>query len=82
MNAPRPPLMTLDEALPGLLARAQRLAGTELVATFDADGRVLATSSYQLDDGLMSMGRWASTRDKLAPAVKALVGPSPLARAS
>lgn len=47
-----------------------------------ADGRVLATSSFVLDDGLMSMGRWASTRDKLAPAVKALVGPSPLARAS
>jgi len=47
-----------------------------------ADGRVLATSSFVLDDGLMSMGRWASTRDKLAPAVRALVGPTPLARAS
>lgn len=47
-----------------------------------ADGRVLATSSFVLDDGLMSMGRWASTRDKLAPAVRALVGPAPLARAS
>lgn len=46
-----------------------------------ADGRVLATSSYVLDDGLMSMGRWASTRDKLAPAVKALVTPPPQARA-
>ncbi|MCO5975840.1 cell division protein FtsI [Ideonella oryzae] len=42
-----------------------------------ADGRVLATSSFVLDDGLMSMGRWASTRDKLAPAVKALIGPPP-----
>ncbi len=42
MNAPRPPLLTLDEALPRLLARAQALSGTESVATFDADGRVLA----------------------------------------
>lgn len=40
-----------------------------------ADGSVLATSSFVLDDGLLSMGRWASTRDKLAPAVKALLGP-------
>lgn len=47
-----------------------------------ADGRVLATSSYQLDDGLMSMGRWASTRDKLAPAVKALIGSPPQAKTS
>ncbi len=42
MNAPRPPLLTLDEALPNLLARAQPLGVTESVATFDADGRVLA----------------------------------------
>ncbi len=42
MNAPRPPLLTLDEALPALLARARTLQAIESVATFDADGRVLA----------------------------------------
>ena len=44
MNAPRPPLMTLDDALPALLERAQPLTAHESVATFDADGRVLAQS--------------------------------------
>lgn len=42
MNAPRQPLKALDEALPELLAQAKPLAKTELVATFYADGRVLA----------------------------------------
>ncbi|MEY4341518.1 MAG: hypothetical protein RL541_1022, partial [Pseudomonadota bacterium] len=38
----RPPLLTLDEALPKLLASAQVLPQIESVSTFDADGRVLA----------------------------------------
>ena len=38
----RPPLLTLDEALPKLLASAQVLPEIESVSTFDADGRVLA----------------------------------------
>ena len=42
MNAPRPPLRTLDEALPDLLARARPLSAFESVSTFEADGRVLA----------------------------------------
>lgn len=42
MNAPRAPLRPLDDALAELLARARPLPGTERVATFDADGRVLA----------------------------------------
>ncbi|MBE7369156.1 molybdopterin molybdotransferase MoeA [Ramlibacter pallidus] len=42
MNAARPPLRPLDDALAALLALAQPLGGTERVATFDADGRVLA----------------------------------------
>ena len=41
MNTPRPPLLTLDQALPDLLARAQPLGHEELVPTFEADGRVL-----------------------------------------
>ncbi len=43
MSAPRAPLMPLDDARQRLLAQVQRLPGTEEVATFDADGRVLAT---------------------------------------
>jgi molybdopterin molybdotransferase len=39
---PRPPLKPLDDALAELLAQAAPLSGSELVDTFDADGRVLA----------------------------------------
>jgi molybdopterin molybdotransferase len=38
----RPPLLSLDEALPQLLAHARPLQGDDTVSTFDADGRVLA----------------------------------------
>jgi molybdopterin molybdotransferase len=38
----RPPLLSLDDALAQLLASVQPLGRTELVTTFDADGRVLA----------------------------------------
>jgi molybdopterin molybdotransferase len=42
VNAPRPALRSVDEALAALLAQAQPLAQTEAVSPFDADGRVLA----------------------------------------
>ncbi|PJB45759.1 MAG: molybdopterin molybdenumtransferase MoeA, partial [Comamonadaceae bacterium CG_4_9_14_3_um_filter_60_33] len=45
MTATRPtpkPLMSLDDALAQLLGHATMLDGSEPVATFDADGRVLA----------------------------------------
>jgi molybdopterin molybdotransferase len=38
----RPPLRPLDDALADLLGQARPLPGAERVATFDADGRVLA----------------------------------------
>ena len=41
-QSPRLPLMSLDEALATLLALISPLAGTESVATLDADGRILA----------------------------------------
>jgi molybdopterin molybdotransferase len=41
-SAPRAPLMPLDEALSTLLQLITPLTGVESVATFDADGRVLA----------------------------------------
>jgi len=42
MNATRPPLKPLDEALAELLQSAMVLDGVESVSTFEADGRVLA----------------------------------------
>ena len=42
VTPPRPPLMALDEALASLLAKALPKLPAESVATFDADGRVLA----------------------------------------
>ncbi len=42
MNAPRPPLKSLDDALAELLGFAAVLSPAESVSTFDADGRVLA----------------------------------------
>jgi molybdopterin molybdotransferase len=42
MNAPRPPMRPLDQAVAELLAHARALPGTEQVGTFQADGRVLA----------------------------------------
>ena len=38
----RPALLSLDDALPQLLAHAQAVQGVEQVSTFEADGRVLA----------------------------------------
>ncbi len=38
----RPALLSLDDALPQLLAQAHALMGVQSVSTFDADGRVLA----------------------------------------
>src|SRR6476619_77831 len=50
--APRPALLSLDEALARLAADASRaaLAGTEVVSTFDALGRVLAAPVASLID--------------------------------
>ena len=42
MNAPRPALRPLEDALAALLGHAQPLDGIETVSTFDADGRVMA----------------------------------------
>lgn len=42
MNLPRAPLRALDDALADLLGRAQSLGAAQALATFDADGRVLA----------------------------------------
>ena len=42
MNGPRPPLRSLDSALADLLGFAATVTGVESVATFEADGRVLA----------------------------------------
>ena len=41
-QSPRPPLMSLDEALSSLLSQIKPVEGAESVSTLDADGRVLA----------------------------------------
>lgn len=48
MNAPRPPLRPLDEALAELMGQAVPLGRTETVSTFEADGRVLAQDLVSL----------------------------------
>ena len=45
MNAPRPALRPLDDALVELLGHVQPLEGTEMVSTFDADGQRITKSS-------------------------------------
>lgn len=52
MTTPRPPLMTLQEALARLVegARAAAIVDTETVSTFDALGRVLADDVRSLID--------------------------------
>ena len=42
VKVPRPPLRNLDDALAELLGHAKPLPGSELVSTFDAEGRVLS----------------------------------------
>ena len=47
----RPAMLSLDDALPQLLAQARALTGVQSVSTFEADGRVLAqdvTSALQV----------------------------------
>ncbi|OWQ49235.1 hypothetical protein CDL60_00340 [Roseateles noduli] len=39
----------------------------------DAGGRLMAASSYRSDDATLGLGKWASTRNKLAPVVRALL---------
>lgn len=45
MRPPMKPLKPLDEALADLLAHAVPLAGSDTVATWDGDGRVLQTGA-------------------------------------
>ena len=69
MNAPRPALRSLDEALDGLLAHATLLPA-EPVSTFEADGRVLAedlVSSLQVPpQDNSSMDGYAVRRGEIA----------------
>ncbi len=71
----RPPLKPLDEALADLLAQAQPLPGSDTVATFDADGRVLlhdAVSPLQVppQDNSAMDGYAVRRADVAAPGVE------------
>ncbi len=59
----RPPLS--DEMRP-YLAQAT-------LSLHDANGHLMAASRYDSQDATLSIGRWASTRLKLAPVVRALL---------
>lgn len=39
----------------------------------DAGGRLMSASSYQSEEAVMGLGKWGSTRNKLAPVVTALL---------
>ncbi|SEK50947.1 hypothetical protein SAMN05216359_10229 [Roseateles sp. YR242] len=39
----------------------------------DAGGRLMSASTYQSEEAVMGLGKWGSTRNKLAPVVKALL---------
>ncbi|MDH0865249.1 cell division protein FtsI [Mitsuaria sp. GD03876] len=59
----RPPL---SEQIRPYLAQAT-------LSLHDAGGRLMAASSYRADDATLGLGKWASTRNKLAPVVRALL---------
>ncbi len=59
------------EVKPFASRQSRYLAGAAL-ALQRADGRVLSSSEYDVGDGLLT-GKWASTREKLAPVVTALL---------
>jgi len=62
----------LEWGTPPLSSGYQAYIQSASLSLRQADGRVMASSSYQLD-ARFGIGRWASTRSKLAPLVKALI---------
>lgn len=52
--------------------RMSRYIAHAVLSLSQSDGRVLSTSEYQVGDGWWT-GKWAGTRDKLAPVVTALL---------
>ncbi|OYT87728.1 MAG: cell division protein FtsI [Burkholderiales bacterium PBB6] len=63
----------IDWGVPPLGNSYRPFLESATLALSDPQGRLLATSSFQLE-GLFSMGRWADSRAKLQPAVQALLG--------
>lgn len=57
---------------PPLASAYKSYLSAATLSLHQADGRLMASSAYQLDEGL-GLGRWATTRSKLAPAVRALL---------
>lgn len=62
----------LEWGTPPLSSGYQAYIQSASLSLRQADGRLMASSSYQLDSRF-GIGRWASTRSKLAPVVKALI---------
>jgi len=58
---------------PPLSDRMRPFLSQATLSLHDAGGRLMAASSYRSDDATLGLGKWASTRNKLAPVVRALL---------
>lgn len=63
---------TIEWGIPPLASQYRPNLAAVAISLHRADGRLLSTSSYQQDSNY-GMARWASTRHKVAPVVKALI---------
>lgn len=61
---------SIEWAVPPLGQEHRAYLSAAALSLHRADGRLLSSSAYAGDSGL---GRWASTRKKIAPVVKALI---------
>jgi hypothetical protein len=67
---------SIEWGLPPLATDYRAYLDSATLAMHDRQGRLLATSSYEID-ATFGMGRWADTRSKLAPVVAALLDDNP-----
>lgn len=61
---------SIEWAVPPMGQEHRAYLSTAVLSLHRADGRLLSSSAYASDAGF---GRWASTRKKIAPVVKALI---------
>ncbi|PZP34454.1 MAG: cell division protein FtsI [Roseateles depolymerans] len=64
---------TIEWGIPPMGSGYRANLSAAALSLYGADGRLMASSSYLADDN-HGMGRWAETRHKISPVVKALVG--------
>lgn len=64
---------TIEWGIPPMGSSYRPNLSAAAVSLHRADGRLMSTSSYLQQDQNFGLGRWASTRHKVAPVVKALI---------